>query len=124
MQPGDLVVNLSDGSNSLVTRVTATSLTVSGLIGGAENDLDNGDRYVVSPFMTRSYTLIQSGCNDATMANPPCEFDDLIVWISPAVLLNRLVEARRLPWAARRERRHSQGGIGRSDGRFGSDFLR
>ena len=43
-------------------------------------------------------TAIQTGCDDgAATPNPACEFDDLIVWISPAVLLHRLVETRRLP---------------------------
>ena len=99
VESGDLVVNLSDGSNSLVISVlTATRLSVSSPIGGAENDFDTGDQYVISPFVTRSYTAIQSGCNDdAAATNPPCEFDDLILWISPPVIMNRLVEARRLP---------------------------
>jgi prepilin-type N-terminal cleavage/methylation domain-containing protein len=63
-------------------------------IGGDEQDnLDNNSQYVL-----RSHTLEQTGCGDDTNeATPLCEYDDLIIWISPSELLNRLVQAGRLP---------------------------
>ena len=98
VQPGDIVVNITDGSHSLVTAVAATDLTVAGLMGGTDNDFDLGDRYAVSPFVTRPHTPNQAGCNDdAATANPLCEFDDLIVAVPTAVLVGRLIEANMLP---------------------------
>lgn len=98
VESGQIVVNTTDGSHSLVTGVAATTLSVAGLIGGIDNDFDTGDRYAVSPFVARTSTPIQAGCNDdAATANPLCEFDDQIVWIAPAVLMGPLVEVDRLP---------------------------
>lgn len=38
-----------------------------------------------------------ANCSDAIEGRAFCEFDDLMVWISAPVLLNRMVEARQLP---------------------------
>lgn len=38
-----------------------------------------------------------AGCDDTAEGQPFCEFDDLVVWISAPVLLNRMVQARKLP---------------------------
>ena len=46
-------------------------------------------------FVSRIQTGPRSACADATAA--PCEFDDLVVWISPNVLFNRMVAAGQLP---------------------------
>ncbi|CAB1369917.1 prepilin-type N-terminal cleavage/methylation domain-containing protein [Denitratisoma oestradiolicum] len=37
------------------------------------------------------------GCDDGNEARPPCEFDDVVVWLSQHVLFNRLIAAGRLP---------------------------
>ena len=99
--------NLKHFSSSSAARICVVSVGNNGfggtqLTGGvlaaptggdeAEN-LDGDTRYVL-----RIHTLEQSGCtDDTTEANPLCEFDDLVIWISPSELLNRLVQAGRLP---------------------------
>ena len=48
VQNGDIVRNITDGSIGTVSGVTATTLTVSGLSLGTENDFDDDDKYAVS----------------------------------------------------------------------------
>ena len=48
-----------------------------------------------SPFFSRTQTGPRPSCKDGT-ANP-CEFDDLVTWLSPNVLFNRMVAAGKLP---------------------------
>lgn len=49
-------------------------------------------------FYGRQLTLPPSGvCSDTAEGQPFCEFDDLVVWIPRVVLINRMVEAGRLP---------------------------
>ncbi len=49
-------------------------------------------------FYGRSITLPVSGACSDTLAGPQfCEFDDLVMWIPRVVLINRMVEAGRLP---------------------------
>ena len=47
------------------------------------------------PFFSRTQTGPRSPCKDDT--SNPCEFDDLVVWLSPNVLFNRMVAAGKLP---------------------------
>jgi prepilin-type N-terminal cleavage/methylation domain-containing protein len=49
----------------------------------------------ISPFYSRTQTGPRAGCKDGTSA--PCEFDDLLTWVSPNVLFNRMVAAGKLP---------------------------
>ena len=49
------------------------------------------------PFVQRVHSTAASGCSDTAEGQPFCEFDDLLIWISAPVLLNRMVEARQLP---------------------------
>ena len=49
------------------------------------------------PFIERVHTPASAGCSDSVEGQPFCEYDDLLVWISAPVLLNRMVEARQLP---------------------------
>ena len=46
VQNGDIVYNVTDGSQGTITNVTATTITAT-LVGGAENDWDTGDEYNV-----------------------------------------------------------------------------
>jgi len=48
-------------------------------------------------FMQRLHTPTAVGCNDAPGAQPYCEYDDIIIWISGPVIMNRMVQARWLP---------------------------
>jgi prepilin-type N-terminal cleavage/methylation domain-containing protein len=51
------------------------------------------------PFIQRLHTppADPATCDETNEAQPFCEFDDLLIWISAPVLLNRMVEARQLP---------------------------
>jgi prepilin-type N-terminal cleavage/methylation domain-containing protein len=46
-----------------------------------------------------SRTLAQPAtpCSDTVEGVPSCEFDDLVVWVSPNILFNRMIAAGRLP---------------------------
>jgi prepilin-type N-terminal cleavage/methylation domain-containing protein len=46
-------------------------------------------------FYARPIKGAQTPCNDN--GTPACEFDDIVTWISPNVLFNRMVAAQRLP---------------------------
>lgn len=86
-------VVVSVGSNGLGgTRLTGGVLAAP--TGGDEaENLDGDTRYVL-----RIQTLDKSGCADNTDETTSlCEYDDLIIWISPSELLNRLVQVGRLP---------------------------
>ncbi len=48
-------------------------------------------------FYGRQITLPVSGACSDTLAGPFCEFDDLVTWIPRVVLINRMVQAGRLP---------------------------
>lgn len=62
---------------------------------GAEDELRNLD--LDATFVARDRSPAASGCRDSIAAAPPCEFDDLLLWVSPHILYNRLVSAGRLP---------------------------
>lgn len=46
-------------------------------------------------FITRPATKTSGVCKDG--GSPACEFDDIVTWLSPNVLFNRMVAAQRLP---------------------------
>ena len=48
-------------------------------------------------FIQRVHSSDATGCSDSVEGQPFCEYDDLMIWISAPVLLNRMVEARQLP---------------------------
>ncbi len=49
------------------------------------------------PFIQRLHSPANTPCSETNESQPFCEFDDLMIWISAPVLLNRMVEARKLP---------------------------
>ncbi len=65
---------------------------------GNADETENQDGIVDSEFVTRARVLDPTtGCSDTVAGSPLCEFDDLVVWISPHVLFERMVAAGRLP---------------------------
>lgn len=49
-------------------------------------------------FISRGYSRGAAGCADGgPESSPLCEFDDLLVWLSPTILNERMVAAGRLP---------------------------
>ena len=47
--------------------------------------------------IARTPTPPSNPCNDTVEASPYCEFDDIVAWISPNILFNRMVIAGKLP---------------------------
>jgi prepilin-type N-terminal cleavage/methylation domain-containing protein len=60
---------------------------------------DGGNPAAPNPhFYGRQITLpVTGGCSDTAEGTTFCEFDDLVTWIPRVVLINRMVEAGRLP---------------------------
>ena len=58
---------------------------------------ENADGDLV--FVSRRASMGARACTDSRDAGslPRCHFDDLLVWISPAILMERMVSSRRLP---------------------------
>jgi len=85
---GDIIVLDAAGGNAIATNLPATVVSlgengaISPVVGADQAENTNGDVFYVS-----------KGFSDSA-ANP---FDDLVVWISPNVLMNRMVSAGRLP---------------------------
>lgn len=48
-------------------------------------------------FVSRAATEAASPCSETSTSNRYCEFDDLVTWVSPNILFNRLVVSGRLP---------------------------
>ncbi len=75
------------------------ALSGEGLVRAAPTGADeaeNADGDAV--FMQRIYSRGSADCaDDANESSPLCEFDDLVIWISPSVLAARMVQAGRLP---------------------------
>ncbi len=63
---------------------------------GAADEIENADGDAV--YFTRGYAPGDAACSDdGNEGTPLCEFDDLVLWVVPAVLNERLVAAGRLP---------------------------
>lgn len=61
---------------------------------GDEQENTDGD----TVYYTRGYSDAADACaDDANEATPLCEFDDIVTWLSPTVLNERMVTAGRLP---------------------------
>lgn len=87
-------VIVSHGKNGLGARRidgVAMPLTVAG-----RDEHFNADS-AENIFMTRTYSFPSTNCSDTDPALAYCEFDDLVVSISPNVLKNRMIAAGRLP---------------------------
>jgi type II secretory pathway pseudopilin PulG len=51
----------------------------------------------VSQKIARSPSPLNGGCDDASAGSTFCEYDDMVDWIAPTILLNRMVAAGKLP---------------------------
>ena len=88
-------VIISHGRNGFgATSVDGSARPTAPASNADELENTNGD----TTYMSRIYSRDQAGCADDTNENAPlCAFDDLLAWLSPAILNNRLVVAGRLP---------------------------
>jgi prepilin-type N-terminal cleavage/methylation domain-containing protein len=48
-------------------------------------------------FISRTPTGIGTACSDTAAGQPFCEFDDIVTWLSPYTVFNRMVAAGKLP---------------------------
>lgn len=89
-------VVISHGRNSLgATTVNGVILTAT-TAGTDENE--NDDANTDGFFYSRGFSEGAAGCADDTDESTVlCEFDDIVMWISPNVLMNRMVKAEKLP---------------------------
>ena len=88
---------ISHGKNNLgATRVFDGGATAAATAGTDEEENDDANTDAI--FYSRNFTEGGTGCTDDTdEANILCEFDDIVMWISPNILMNRMVKAERLP---------------------------
>ncbi len=71
-----------------------------------EDETTNASLTIIKPEDKKDWRLLKysrfatppaSPCSDTVEGQPFCEFDDLVTWISPYVLFNRLIAAGKLP---------------------------
>jgi len=89
-------VIVSHGRNGLgATTVQGVALTTT---TAGTDEAENDDANTDAVFYSRTFTEGGTGCTDDTDENNVlCEFDDIVMWISPNILMNRLVKAEVLP---------------------------
>ena len=62
------------------------------------DEFENTNAAGAPMFIARGYSEPATGCaDDNNEATPLCAFDDLVVYVSPAILKNRMVMSGRLP---------------------------
>ncbi len=91
-------VIVSHGRNSLGATTTLGTTMVATTAGTDENE--NDDANTDANFYSRLFSSGAAGCTDAAdepTANVLCQFDDIVMWISPNILMNRMVKAEVLP---------------------------
>ena len=86
-------VLISHGRNGLgATSINGVTREDPTAADEAENT--NGD----TVYLSRGYTKGDASCgDDADEGTPLCEFDDIVLWIAPTVLNDKLVSSGRLP---------------------------
>lgn len=89
-------VIISHGKNGLgATSINGVALTAT---TAGTDEVENDDANTDSTFYMRGYSVGGAGCvDDADEATILCEFDDIVMWLSPTVLANRMVKAEVLP---------------------------
>jgi prepilin-type N-terminal cleavage/methylation domain-containing protein len=89
-------VVVSHGKNALgATTSTGTVLTAT---TAGTDEAENDDANTDANFYSRTFSEGAAGCtDDADEANVLCQFDDIVMWISPNILMNRMVKSEVLP---------------------------
>lgn len=88
-------VVISHGKNGYGTKTADGTLLPTAPLANVDEktNYDNTSTTKISRFVMPT----TDGCSDTVEGSPFCEFDDLIIWISPNVLFNRMIAAGRLP---------------------------
>ncbi|MBL1141975.1 MAG: type II secretion system protein [Proteobacteria bacterium] len=89
-------VIVSHGKNGLgATSVNGVTLTAT---TAGTDEAENDDANTDAIFYSRGFTEGAAGCvDDTNEATTLCQFDDIVMWVSPSVLMNRMVKAEVLP---------------------------
>ena len=89
-------VVVSHGRNALGATTILGTTMVATTAGTDENE--NDDANTDANFYSRTFSEGGAGCTDDTNeANFLCAYDDIVTWISPNILMNRMVKAEVLP---------------------------
>lgn len=86
-------VVISHGKNGYGARTDAGTLLTAAATG--TDEFANADPSTPIKF-SRTQTASSSPCSDTTEGGAMCEFDDLVVWVSRSMLMNRLLTGGRL----------------------------
>lgn len=87
----------STGANGHGGRQLGITTTLAPPASGTDEEINYSTSVSPTSYMLRVQTPVAGGCDDTTLAQPYCEFDDLVIWISAPELFNRLVQAGLLP---------------------------
>jgi len=89
-------VLISHGKNGRGT--TSVSGIVRPVPAAGTDEFENADGNANTRYISRIYTAESSGCaDDEVETTSLCEYDDIVKWISPALLNNRMVVSGQLP---------------------------
>ncbi len=56
-----------------------------------------GSSYLQYQYFNRTPAGIAAGCSDTTAGSPLCEFDDVVIWMSPSLIMSQMVSVGKLP---------------------------
>ena len=86
---------ISHGKNGYGTKTADGISLPSAPLANADESTNHDDTSTTK--ITRLVMPKTDGCSDTAEGSPSCEFDDLVIWISPNILKNRMISAGRLP---------------------------
>lgn len=87
-------VIVSHGKNGLGATTINNIALAAAAVGSDEAENTDAD----AVFYARGYSVGGTGCTDDTdETNILCEYDDIVMWLSPSILANRMVKAEVLP---------------------------
>lgn len=90
--PAVVISHGKNGYGAVNSNITAGT-TGTNIAPTSPDELANTDNN--NDFVSRTITTASTPCGGA--GQPLCEFDDLVVWLSPNILFNRMVAAGKLP---------------------------
>jgi hypothetical protein len=92
---GTRVIGSGDGDGDGVPDQNADE--AANVNGTTQDSPGSGYNYLSYVYFGRSQTSSTSGCSDTTAGSPFCEFDDIVLTISPSTLITRMISAGKLP---------------------------
>lgn len=90
--PAAIIISHGKNRRSAIDALTLINLAAAPANSDELLNANNGVEKV-----SRTPTPTMAVCNDTNEASNFCEFDDLVDWIAPSVLLSRMVQAGQLP---------------------------